>query len=88
VPALILPENKRGDPMPPVFIPLELPVERTRDEIRHSECQPINMHVRSRTAFLILPSAGPECRQMLVGLAPVAMKRRRLVGHKPEGANT
>jgi hypothetical protein len=88
MPALILPENKRSDPMPPVFIPLELPGERTRDEIRHSECQPIDMHVSAWAALLILPSAGPECRQMLVGLAPVAMKRRRLVGYKPEGANT
>ena len=87
MPALALAQDQHHDPVPVVFVPLELPTERTRDEISDTEREPVNMHVSGRAALLILPEAGPERRQVLIGLAPVLLQGCRLMRNKPEGAN-
>src|SRR3954470_5588095 len=79
--------NRYHDPVPVVLVPPELPAERTRDEIRDTKGEPVDMHVSGRAALLILPEAGPERRQVLIGLAPILLQSRRLMRNKPEGAN-
>ena len=87
VPALVLAQDERHDPVPVVLVPPELPAERTRDEISDTEGEPVDMHVSGRAALLILPEAGPERRQVPIGLAPILLQSRRLMRNKPEGAN-
>jgi len=87
VPALVLTENECHDSVPAVLVPLELTAERTKDEISHAEGKTVDVHVRCRPPFLILPDAGFEGRQMRVGLAPVVVQGRGLMSDKPEGAN-
>jgi len=86
VPALILAQNKRDDSMPAVLVPGELTVQGTRHEVSDTERQPVDMNVLSWAAVLIPPDARPEYRKIRVGLPPVALERRRLMSHKPEGA--
>jgi hypothetical protein len=87
VPALVLAQDERHDPVPVVLVPPELPAERTRDEISDIEGEPVDMHVSGGPTLLILPEAGPERRQVLIGLAPILLQSRRLMRNKPEGAN-
>src|SRR4051812_24199869 len=86
VPALVLAQDERHDPVPVVLVPPELPAERTRDEIRDTEREPVNMHVSGGPTLLILPEAGPERRQVPIGLAPILLQGRRLMRNKPERA--
>jgi hypothetical protein len=87
VPALVLAQDERYDPVPVVLVPPKLPAERTRDEISDTEREPVDMHVSGRAALLILPEVGPERRQVLIGLAPVLLQGCRLMRNKPEGPN-
>jgi hypothetical protein len=85
---LVLAENEWDDPVPAISGPLKLPAQRTGDKVRDAERQAIDMHVRSRSAILILPSRGFEGREMLVRPEPVMMQSCRLMSDQPEGANS
>ena len=85
VPALVLAQDERHDPVPVVLVPPELPAERTRDEISDTEREPVDMHVSGRAALLILPEAGPERRQVPIGLAPILVQSRRLMRDQARG---
>jgi len=87
VPALVLAQDQHHDPVPVVLVPPELPAERTRDEIRYTEGTAVDMHVSGRPALLVLPEAGPERRQVLVGLEPIPVQSRWLMRDQPEGAD-
>src|SRR5215211_9246131 len=86
VPALVLAQDQRHDPVPVVLVPPKLPAERTRDEISDTEREAVDMHVSGRAALLVLPDGGPERRQVLIGLAPIRVQSRWLMRDKPEGA--
>src|SRR3954470_1991710 len=88
MPALVLAQDEHHDPVPVVLVPPEPPAERTRDEISDTEREPVDMYVSGRAALLILPEAGPERRQVLIGPAPVLVQSRWLMCDQPEGANT
>ena len=64
VPAQILTKNEWDDPVSAVLVPPEADrrVHRQRNQ-GIAERQPVDMHVRSRPAILILPGRGLECRQ-------------------------
>src|SRR5215213_6162646 len=87
VPALVLAQDQHHDPVPVVLVPPELPAERTRDEFGDPEGEAVDMHVSGRPALLVLPEAGPERRQVLIGLAPIRVQSRWLMRDQPEGAD-
>jgi hypothetical protein len=74
--------------MSAVPTPLKLPGECTRDKVRDTERQAIDMHVGSRLAILILPSRGFECREMRVRPEPVMMQGCWLMSDQPESTNS
>jgi hypothetical protein len=86
MPALILAQDKRDHRVPAVLVPGEMTVQGTCHEVSDTERQPVDMNLCSWAAVLIPPGARLECRKMRVGLTPVALERRRLMSHKPEGA--
>src|SRR3954471_23814624 len=87
MPAPVLSQNPHPDPLPVVLVPPKPPAERTRDEIRDTEREPVNVNVSGRAALLILPEAGPERRQVPIGLAPELVQGCRLMRNKPEAPN-
>src|SRR3954462_13171698 len=87
MPALVLAQDQHHDPVPVVLVPPELPAECPGDEIRDTEREPVNLHVSGRAALLIFPEAGPERRQVPIGLAPELVQGCRLMRNKPEAPN-
>jgi hypothetical protein len=62
VPAQILSKNKRDNPVPTILVPPKLTVERTGNEIKDAQREPVHMHLRFQPAILILPDRGFEGR--------------------------
>ena len=62
VPAQILSKNKRDNPVPTILVPPKLTVERTGNEIKDAQREPVHMHLRFQPAILILPYRGFEGR--------------------------
>src|SRR4051794_2395967 len=87
MPALVLAQDQHHDPVPVVLVPPKLPAECPGDEIRDTEREPVNLHVSGRAALLIFPEAGPERRQVPIGLAPELVQGCRLMRNKPEAPN-